>query len=866
MPTSVIVALAADAIGTYVAEAVIFDLVAATTMDWVVQYSLIKAATGFVASSLLSSAVSGSSDNGPTAESFAQQAQARTHILRSGIANRQLVYGEAANSGPLVFAATSGNNQTLYMIIPVAAHKVSGYKTIYLGDEIVGALDEDGWVTEGTFLNKARIVLHDGDPDQLADADFMTALPDLWTEDHRLRGIAYFAITLVWNRDTYPRGIPNFKAVMRGKPLYDPRTDTTIESMNWALACRDFIASPYGLACSPEEINEVSMIATANISDEDVTLAAGGTEKRYTCNCVLDTGATVKANIQAMLSGGLGTITWPKGMYTLHAASYDMPEVYLTENDLRGNVKVRPRPSRQELYNGVKGTFADPDQDYQPTDFPPITNATYVAQDGGETLWKEVAFPATTSKVTVQRLARIILEKSRQGITVEVPCKLTMFKVVAWSTIYQSLAHLGWANKVMRVTEWKISEQGGVDLLLQEESSSSYVWSSEERMDDPAPDTNLPSTSIVGTPGLPTITETLFETTGSAGVKVRVTATWASNGDSYEVDYVPEFRPQGGAWIVLPPTTSTTVEVQDLAPGIYEFRVRARNIVAQYSAYTATVTKELLGLTADPADVTGFYVTSFNAAATGFWNLSSDLDVRIGGRVYIRWTSLLSGVTWENGIDVRDFNGDSTTGPLPMFSGTYMAKFQDSTGHWSKNAAFFTHAMGSLVSLPNSMVITEHPTFAGTKTNTIAISGTLQLSGASLIDTAVGYVDTWGYIDTLGGVVAAGSYAFSSVMDFGSVQTRRITPRIVANATDTGDLVDMRGPVDDWDSVDGTAINDATATLYAATSQDGVSYGSWFPFLSGDITCWKIKFRLDLASAQPTHNIGVTELQLTANW
>jgi len=79
-------------------------------------------------------------------------------------------------------------------------------------------------------------------------------------------------------------------------------------------------------------------------------------------------------------------------------------------------------------------------------------------------------------------------------------------------------------------------------------------------------------------------------------------------------------------------------------------------------------------------------------------------------------------------------------------------------------------------------------------------------------------------------------------------------------------LIDSRGFVDDWDSVDGGVINDATVQLLAAISTDAVSYGAWFPLPAGDVTCRAIKFRLALASAQPTHNIGISQLSVTANW
>jgi hypothetical protein len=51
---------------------------------------------------------------------------------------------------------------------------------------------------------------------------------------------------------------------------------------------------------------------------------------------------------------------------------------------LAGPIRAELRTPRKELFNAVKGTFVDPDRDWQPTDFPFVTNNTYEAQDGGE--------------------------------------------------------------------------------------------------------------------------------------------------------------------------------------------------------------------------------------------------------------------------------------------------------------------------------------------------------------------------------------------------------------------------------------------------------------------------------------------------
>ena len=232
MPTSVIAAVAADAIGTAVADALIFDVVAATTFDWVASYAVIQAGTSFLAGSVLRGALSGGAEQSPTSSpAFTSQAQARTHVIRSSVANRQIIYGRAMVSGPLLFAATDASNSTLHLVVALAGHECDAVEEIYFNDELLGTRDGSGNVTSGAYSGYAKVVAHLGASDQAADDDLVTAGLG-WTSAHRLQGVTYLYVRLSWSRDVYPRGIPNIKAVVRGKKLYDPRTGLTAWSDN----------------------------------------------------------------------------------------------------------------------------------------------------------------------------------------------------------------------------------------------------------------------------------------------------------------------------------------------------------------------------------------------------------------------------------------------------------------------------------------------------------------------------------------------------------------------------------------------------------------------------------------------------------
>ena len=802
---------------------------------------------------------------------FTVEAQGRDQVVRSSVATRKIVYGRAMVSGPLIFSASSGTkNSTLWLVIALAGHEVDAIETVYLNETPLPSL---GDITTGPYAGKVRVNAHRGNPGDPADADLIAANVG-WTAAHKLTGVAYLAIRLTWDQDVFPQGIPNIKALVRGRKVFDPRTSTTVWSANAALVARDYHTASFGLEASASEIDDALVIAAANICDEPVSILQHGSlyeiwENRYTANGVLDTANDLRPNMETLLSAMAGYSVDRAGQHRIYAAAYTSPAVTLTADDLAGPVKVRPRIARKDLFNAVRGTFIDPAAYWQPTDYPGQSNSVYAANDGGQVIWRDMSLPFTTSSATAQRIAKLMLERSRQGITVEMPCNLNAFKIASIDTVMVTLPQLGWSAKEFRVLDWRFSQEGGINLVLQEETAASYAWNSGlQTADDPAPDTNLPDPFTVAAPGAPAITESLYETTGSAGVKSRAVVSWAAVVDAFVTGYLVDYKlTSDSSYDLLPEVRGNSVEIPDLAPGSYQFRVRAVNSVGVRSAYSPVTTKELVGLTAPPANIGNFSVTKVGGVAIGAWQLSPDLDVRIGGRIIIRHSSLTTGATWADGVILEEFSGDAVTGLLPLITGTYMVKAKDSTGTYSNTAATFVATEGLVTGFTTVASSVQDPTFGGTKTNTAVVSSALQLTSAILFDSAAGLFDSAAGLFDSFGQSTSGSYDFTTYLDMTTVATRRVEADIKALSFDGGALIDDRTePIDTWDDFDGTVVNDCDATLYYSVTNDNPAgspvWGPWTPFFVADVTSRAIRFRLDLTTADAAHNIAVSTLRV----
>jgi hypothetical protein len=188
-----------------------------------------------------------------------------------------------------------------------------------------------------------------------------------------------------------------------------------------------------------------------------------------------------------------------------------------------------------------------------------------------------------------------------------------------------------------------------------------------------------------------------------------------------------------------------------------------------------------------------------------------DLDVLTGGWVHIRHTPLLTGANWNAAVDIGPaLPGITSNATLPLVSGTYFAKFIDSTGNASLAAASITTNLTDLLEMNVVETVIEHSAFAGTKSGVVYDSdlGGIKLAGGVNWDDYPGNIDTWPMIDSLGGVASVGTYTFANGVDLGAGYKSRVTALIKASGFQTGDTIDQRlENIDRWTSFDGNGLS-----------------------------------------------------------
>ena len=813
----------------------------------------------------------------PDSFDLANQLLGQLITQRNPAADARVVYGKVRTGGTIVHMETIGSkNETMHMAIILSGHEINAISRVYINDEPF-TLTTSGNIFTIDYKGSTSAINFDYllGTDAQSPMELMAGV----AANYSFRGLATLGARLVFDQDKFPQGLPNITAEIEGKKVYDPRTETTVYSNNPALCIRDYLTNTvYGLGATGVEVDNDSFIAAADVCDEDVDLSAGGTEKRYTLNGTFLTSEKPKDVLGKMLMSCGGSLTYVGGKWTIKVAEYRTPEVTLTDDDFVSEITIQGSVSRRDVFNAVKGTYSEPEALYQLSSFPPVTNATYAAQDN-ETIWKDIQFPFTTSVATCQRLSKIDLEKMRQQITVTVSCNMKAFALQTGDTVYLDIDRYGWNNKVFEVTDWNFeftnSDSGAapvVSMSLRETASAIYDWNSgNETIVDIAPNTSLPDPFDVTPCGI-TVTDVLEIAAETVVTKLVVTTTGSTGfQDNYEVQAKISTATE---WINLGKASGNLFELYNVIDGaVYDVRARTINTLNVRSDWT-TASHEVIGKTLPPEDVTGFSINIVGAQAYLTWNPVGDLDL---SHYRIRHARETTGATYSNAIDIiSKVPRPSVFAIAPAMTGTYFIKAIDKLGNESINVAEVVAIIEDIKGLNVIETITESPSFSGVKVEcNVSEEGYLILDTATDFDDISGlFDDADGDFDGGGGTTSTeGTYYFNQVVDLGSVYTSRVTSNINIGRIDyVNSFDDQTGNFDDQTGFFDGDINtygDTNVEFYIATTEDDPAGSSvWTDyrrFFVGDYKARGLKFKIVLTTTSGNSSPSVTALSVSVD-
>ncbi|HEM8141514.1 TPA: phage tail protein, partial [Providencia rettgeri] len=486
----------------------------------------------------------------------------RKQMLRSAVAPETIIVGKTVCSGLLFFAEEEKGDQTenerLFMALAIAAHKVDHIGQIWLNDDLIG-----------TFGDKASYEFHNGRTD--CDPYLLKNAPS-WKSDMIGDGLAWLRLTLKYDAEKFPYGVPNIKVEVWGKPVYDPRTNKTAWSNNGALIILDFYRSYLGVPDS--DIDFDAFKVAADLCSEPVITPEGNTEPRYTINGAYELSESPSAILDHMHKCIAAEPTYVAGKHGILMQAYNGPAVLRIEpNQIIDTVNITPELSLRDATNAIYGTFVDAEQQYIKTDFEPVIVDEWIEEDGLE-IKENMDYRFVTSPYQAARLSNLYLRKKRAGRRVQLRMNMDGYAYRPGEVILLNLPQIGIQNLEFRVAEWKFHPQEGVDILLEEDGA--YIY--EDIIGKPfvrPPFTVLPTGGVAPPLNLAFVATNIGEVVQgylswqSASADVRYnTVNIIENGKVIQSIQVPQDR----------------VDLSGLVRGSYRAEVRSINAAGAMSA------------------------------------------------------------------------------------------------------------------------------------------------------------------------------------------------------------------------------------------------------------------------------------------
>lgn len=487
---------------------------------------------------------------------------------------RTLVLGERGIAGSLAYFCVSGpENNDLDLIIALADHEIEGVTGVWVdGKPISWSPNALGYQDVAEFNNKMSIRVYRGTDDQVAQEIVQAASGGQWTTAHRLRGVAYAWVRLVWDPDVWRGGgIPNILFKVKGAKLYDPRKDSTVpggsgahrwgdpSTYEWTdnleVARYNYLRGiayvdgrhRFGVGLGAEDIDLSAAIAAMNVCDEVVGLRTGGSEFRYRISAAIAADEPFRAVLERMSIACAGSIPDLSGRYAMYPGAPQVPVIGFTDADLVAGAELTGSRHRSlgEVVNELTGEWADPLALYQRVAVPARRSSADEAEDGGFRRTESYDLDYVGSGTQGQRVLEIFRRLGRRQRTHKLTLRRRFSVLEAGDWVTWTSDVFGYNQAVFRVEAVTLNADWTVTLDLREIDSDVYAWTPATDELDPAAPADLPNAG----PDLVTVSQfavATAEVLGGDGTRLpALRATWTAIADASVVGMRIDYRRVG---------------------------------------------------------------------------------------------------------------------------------------------------------------------------------------------------------------------------------------------------------------------------------------------------------------------------------
>ena len=396
-------------------------------------------------------------------------------IIRSSKEPARYVFGRTGTGALLAWAqeeqgVQSDDNEEgegegekgekLHLVYVLTEGAIAGLDEIYVDQESINSPDA------------AELIEYELHSDATAPSAYLLEHSPDWRDSQIGRGVTWVRVSLKYDPEYFASGIPDMLFEYRGRnDIYDPRTETSGYSNNAALVILWYVR--HRLRVPDDEILWDTFIDAANVCDEIITTPTGSTERRYTVSGGFKADERkdrVLADLEAACAGSLIRVG---GKFGLQVGAYYGPyELVIDEDMVIGTVTGQTEVSRADAVNTMRGKFVSESQRWTETDYPAVSVAEWIADDGEE-IEDTLDLRFVSSPYQAQRLANIALRRKRAGGTLELPLNFRGYACRPGRVVRVNLPTLN-IDGEFRVVDWDFSGENGCKVVLQQEQPEIY--------------------------------------------------------------------------------------------------------------------------------------------------------------------------------------------------------------------------------------------------------------------------------------------------------------------------------------------------------------------------------------------------------
>jgi hypothetical protein len=380
--------------------------------------------------------------------------------------------GKVKAGGHIVFERAKEG--FLYRVIVHGHGEIDGVDQHYLNNSPV-SVDGSGFVTDAQYFHvreRVQLIQRAGVAPDTAFAEITSVWP-AWTADHRLDGL--WKTLLIAEQvepekfnAMYPAREPMVQAVARTAKVYDPRNGTTTFSENFALCLAHFMASPDGMG-QPDAFEPADVAAAADICDQAMALAAGGTELRFRAGGSYGLNERRQDVLQRLLdSAGARLRLKPNGHLRPEMGAYVAPAMTLTYRDVIEVQEIVPGHDATRRYNILPARYVDQDLGFVEVDADAWIDEARISIDGGDKPATGRAFMFCPSHRQSRAAQKLHMDRDNPEVIARIRFKPSALEAIYEPNVTLNIPELGLTG-VFDIGEFDASfDRGNLTSLLLE--------------------------------------------------------------------------------------------------------------------------------------------------------------------------------------------------------------------------------------------------------------------------------------------------------------------------------------------------------------------------------------------------------------